>query len=79
MPAVATSTRSRIPLERNQRPRLLEGLEARQLVPSAGQTLDEWISATWSGLVESGSAECPVCSGELRAGRACSSCGSELS
>jgi len=75
----APRTRSRSPLDRDQRPRLLEGLEARRLSYPGGLSLDERISATWSGLVDSGSVECPVCAGTLQAGRACGSCGSELS
>jgi hypothetical protein len=47
--------------------------------PEPGRaTLDDRISALWSQLVESGNADCPVCGGELAAGRPCGACGSEL-
>jgi hypothetical protein len=42
-------------------------------------TLDERISSTWSGLVSDGTAECPVCSGDIHAAEPCTGCGSELS
>jgi len=41
-------------------------------------TLGERIAATWGSLVETGTADCPVCAAELAAGRPCACCGSEL-
>ena len=75
MPALASGDRL---VDRNARPRRLGGIEARQLGHPGGATLDGRISATWSNLVETGAAECPVCDRPLQAGRACAGCGSEL-
>ena len=78
MPALAPPERSRLPLEHDKRRRLVVGLDARQIVPAGGMTLDERISGTWATLVESGTADCPVCESPLRAGRECKECGAEL-
>ncbi len=79
MPAVAPRDLSRSPFERGERPRRLEGREARQLFEPGKATLDERIAMVWSGLVESGAAQCPLCHGEMRLDRGCSDCGSQLS
>jgi hypothetical protein len=42
-------------------------------------TLDDRVTALWGRLVESGTADCPVCGAEIAAGRPCGGCGSELS
>ncbi len=42
-------------------------------------TLEDAILGTWQELVADGRAECPVCSGRMRAGAPCEDCGSELS
>jgi len=42
------------------------------------RTLEQRINTIWSSLVETGTAECPVCDAELVAGRPCGGCGSEL-
>ncbi len=63
----------------SERPRRFEHLEARQMFEPGASTLDERISSAWSGLVSAGTAECPVCSGPVRAAAPCKSCGSELS
>jgi hypothetical protein len=36
------------------------------------------MTSLWTRLVETGAAECPVCDGEIAAGRPCGACGSEL-
>jgi hypothetical protein len=47
--------------------------------PEPGRaTLDDRMSALWTQLVETGTADCPVCGGEIAAARPCGSCGSEL-
>ncbi len=79
MPAITPRERSRVAFERDRRPRRLGSPEVRQLSQPRRPTLDERISATWSGLVENGSAECPLCNGELRAADGCTGCGSQLS
>ena len=81
MPALAPSERSRATLERDPRPRRPGSLEARRLSQPQPRraSLDERISATWKSLAEDGSAECPVCAGEIRAGTGCRTCGSALS
>lgn len=78
MPAAATKRKGQV-FPGNDRPRRFEHLEARQLFEPGALTLDERISSTWSRLVASGTGECPVCSGPVRAAAPCASCGSELS
>lgn len=79
MPGITQRERSRNAFERDTRPRRIGSLEARQLSQPRRSTLAERISATWAGLVEDGSAECPVCDGELRAAHGCTVCGAQLS
>jgi hypothetical protein len=78
MPAVAPKDKQRR-FPGTGRPRRFEHLEARQMFEPGALTLDERISATWTGLVARGTAECPVCSSPMRAAQPCASCGSELS
>jgi hypothetical protein len=78
MPAVAPKDKQRR-FAGKDRARRFEHLQARQMFEPGAPTLDERISATWSGLVARGSAECPVCSSPMRAAQPCASCGSELS
>ncbi len=78
MPALAPRDRIPVAPGRDERPRSLGGLEARRFSQPDGLTLDARIAVTWSRLVASGTAECPVCAGELHAARACGACGSEL-
>ena len=49
-------------------------------LPEPGRaTLEDRINGLWTSLVETGTADCPVCAAELAAGRPCGNCGSELS
>ena len=64
---------------RGERVRRFEHQTARQMFEPMSPTLDERISSTWSALVAEGSAECPVCAGQIRAAQTCERCGSELS
>jgi len=41
-----------------------------------GSALEEKILGVWEDLITDGRAECPVCSGSIRADRPCGSCGS---
>jgi hypothetical protein len=49
--------------------------------PEAGArpSLEDAILGVWEELTVEGVAECPVCSGPLRAASACERCGAELS
>ena len=78
MPAAATKRKGQV-FAGSDRPRRFEHLDARQLFEPGALTLDERISTTWSRLVSRGAAECPVCSGSMRAAQPCGRCGSELS
>jgi hypothetical protein len=53
--------------------------EAAPLFEPGRPTLDDRIADLWARLVADGTAECPVCGGEMAAGAPCASCGSELS
>ena len=79
MPAVAPRDRFRSSPEHDERPHRLEGRVARQLFQPGKATLDERITTVWSALIESGTAECLVCHGEVRAAHECACCGSQLS
>jgi hypothetical protein len=67
-------------------PRAREGREHRARArrqpgcqPEPGRaTLDDRITAVWTRLVETGEAECPVCTAGIATGRPCGACGSEL-
>lgn len=76
MGAVAT-TAPRPPGTRERRP--LPRRRAVHLPEPGRATLEDRITALWTGLVETGTTECPVCAAEIAAGRPCESCGSELS
>ena len=53
---------------------------ARLFDPPGGElSLEESILGVWEELGRDGEASCPVCSGPIRAGRACDGCGSSLS
>jgi hypothetical protein len=73
MGATATAPRR---AGRERRP-LGHGDRARRFEPGRA-TLDDRVTALWGRLVESGSADCPVCGAEIAAGRPCDDCGSEL-
>jgi hypothetical protein len=76
MAAMAT-TAARPPgakLERRKLPRR----QAVRLPEPGRATLEERMTSLWTRLVETGAAECPVCDGEIAAGRPCGACGSEL-
>ena len=76
MSATATSpTRAHAVHDRRPLPRRQTG---RGFEPGRA-TLDDRITALWTELVESGTAECPVCRSEMTAGTPCGTCGSELS
>jgi hypothetical protein len=51
---------------------------ATRLFESSGSTLEDIVLGAWEDLAARGSAECPVCAGELEVG-GCLTCGSELS
>ena len=78
MASVSQKERQRL-FPGNDRPRRFQHLDARQMFEPGARTLDERISATWSGLVSVGTAECPVCASRMRAAESCPGCGSELS
>ena len=78
MPAVARQDKQRL-FPSNDRPRRFSHLEARQMFEPGAATLDERVSSLWSGLVDEGTAECPVCAQRMRATEPCAGCGSELS
>lgn len=60
------------------RARRLPPRELRRGSGSGPKTLDERVTAAWMTLVESGSGECLVCGGEVRATSGCEGCGSRL-
>ena len=78
MPAAVPKDRQRERLGYERR-RRFGHLEARRMFEPGAPTLDERISSTWSSLLGSGSAECPVCATRVRAAEPCSGCGSKLS
>ena len=51
---------------------------AMRLFEPHGLTLEDVVLGAWEDLVAGGPAECPVCGGQMPAGR-CRSCGSDLS
>jgi hypothetical protein len=77
MGAVAT-TAPRPPGTKGER-RSLPRRRALRLPEPGRATLEDRVTDLWTQLVDSGTAECPVCSAEITAGRPCESCGSELS
>jgi len=50
---------------------------AARLFEPSGSTLEDIVLGVWEDLTARGSAECPVCAGELEPA-GCDSCGSEL-
>lgn len=77
---MAVATRIRAGLGAEERPRrALPRRESKRLFEPGRATLDDRIVSLWQRLVDSGSAECPVCGDEMVAGRGCRGCGSELS
>jgi hypothetical protein len=49
-----------------------------RLFEPSGSTLEDIVLGAWEDLMARGSAECPVCAGELEVS-GCTTCGSELS
>jgi hypothetical protein len=70
-------------LDRHPEPKAAAGKDAaRRRFAGSGLTLGERTSNVWEGLVATGTADCPVCSGPMeRAGQSghCLRCGSVLS
>jgi len=79
VPALVPRDGLSLTAERDERPRRFGALESRRFGQPSVASLDGLINRTWSRLVATGTAECPICAGELRAGCPCASCGSDLS